>query len=85
MDLLVTIALEFAKRGERHGSTESPAAAGHVPPATSSTATAWWCRPTSPDEVASGTAEQERLEEFLLRRIQDSASITGTHPPGEDT
>ena len=37
------------------------------------------------DEVAASAAEQERLEEFLLQRVQDDASIVGTYPPDEDT
>jgi regulator of RNase E activity RraA len=37
------------------------------------------------DDVAAAAAEQERLEEFLLRRVQDGASIVGTYPPNEDT
>ena len=36
------------------------------------------------DEVAAAAAEQERLEEFLLRRVQDGASIVGAYPPNED-
>ena len=36
-------------------------------------------------DVAAAAAEQERLEEFLLRRVQDGASIVGTYPPNEDT
>ena len=30
------------------------------------------------DEVAAAVAEQERLEEFQLRHVQDGASIVGT-------
>ena len=37
------------------------------------------------DEVAAAAAAQERLEEFLLGRVQDGASIVGTYPPDEDT
>ena len=37
------------------------------------------------DRVATAAAEQERLEEFLLRRVREGASIVGTYPPDEDT
>jgi regulator of RNase E activity RraA len=36
-------------------------------------------------EVASGTAEQERLERFLKSRIAGGAGIFGTYPPDENT
>ena len=37
------------------------------------------------DRVAAAAAEQEHLEEYLLRRVQDGASIVGTYPPNEAT
>ena len=35
------------------------------------------------DEVAAAAVEQECLEEFLLRQVQDGAGIVGTYPPDE--
>jgi regulator of RNase E activity RraA len=37
------------------------------------------------DEVAADAAEQEMLEEFLLKRIQGGARLPGTYPPDEAT
>jgi regulator of RNase E activity RraA len=37
------------------------------------------------DEVARDAAEQEALEEFLLRRIANGASLPGTYPPNAET
>ena len=37
------------------------------------------------DEVANDAAEQERLEEFLLTRIQAGAPLRGTYPPNDET
>jgi regulator of RNase E activity RraA len=35
--------------------------------------------------IAKPTAEQEELEEFLLRRVADGAPLRGTYPPDEQT
>jgi regulator of RNase E activity RraA len=37
------------------------------------------------DDVARDAAEQEELEEFLLRRVTDGAALAGTYPPNEAT
>jgi regulator of RNase E activity RraA len=37
------------------------------------------------DEVAADAAEQERMEVFVLERIQDGAALPGTYPPNADT
>ncbi|HUZ63832.1 MAG TPA: ribonuclease activity regulator RraA [Acetobacteraceae bacterium] len=37
------------------------------------------------DEVANDAAEQERMEEFLLTRIQAGAPLRGTYPPSDET
>jgi regulator of RNase E activity RraA len=37
------------------------------------------------DEVARDAAEQEELEEFLLQRVADGATLAGTYPPDEAT
>lgn len=37
------------------------------------------------DAVAADAAEQEELEEFLLRRVDDGAALPGTYPPNEAT
>ena len=36
-------------------------------------------------EVAAAAAEQERLEEFILSRVEGGAPLRGTYPPDEDT
>lgn len=37
------------------------------------------------DEVAAGAIEQERLETFILGRIEAGAPIEGTYPPDDET
>lgn len=37
------------------------------------------------ESVAIDSAEQERLEEFVLARIEDGKPLRGTYPPNEDT
>jgi len=37
------------------------------------------------DEVAADAAEQEKLEVFLLERVQNGAALPGTYPPNADT
>jgi regulator of RNase E activity RraA len=37
------------------------------------------------DEVAADAVEQEKLEAFLLERIQNGASLPGTYPPNAET
>jgi regulator of RNase E activity RraA len=37
------------------------------------------------DEVAADAAEQEKLEIFVLERIQDGAKLPGTYPPNAET
>lgn len=37
------------------------------------------------DEVATAALGQERLEHFLLKRIEEGAPLYGTYPPDEDT
>jgi regulator of RNase E activity RraA len=37
------------------------------------------------DEVAADAAEQEKLEVFLLERVQNGAALPGTYPPNAAT
>jgi regulator of RNase E activity RraA len=37
------------------------------------------------DEVAAAAVEQERLEEFVLARIETGAPLRGTYPPDDRT
>jgi regulator of RNase E activity RraA len=37
------------------------------------------------DEVAADGAEQEKLEVFVLERIQGGAKLPGTYPPNAET
>jgi regulator of RNase E activity RraA len=37
------------------------------------------------DSVASDATEQERLEEFIMARIEQGAPLPGTYPPNQDT
>jgi regulator of RNase E activity RraA len=37
------------------------------------------------DEVAADAAEQEKLETFVLERIQGGAKLPGTYPPNAET
>jgi regulator of RNase E activity RraA len=37
------------------------------------------------DEVAAAAVEQERLERFLLREIQQGRGVFGTYPPNDET
>jgi regulator of RNase E activity RraA len=37
------------------------------------------------DEVAADAAEQEKLEAFILERIQNGAKLPGTYPPNAET
>ena len=36
-------------------------------------------------EIARDADEQERLESFVLKRIQDGAKLPGTYPPNAET
>jgi regulator of RNase E activity RraA len=36
-------------------------------------------------EVARDAAEQERLEAFILEKVQQGAALPGTYPPGAAT
>jgi len=36
-------------------------------------------------EVAAAAVEQERLEEFVLEKIESGAPLRGTYPPDETT
>lgn len=36
------------------------------------------------EEVALASLEQERLEEFILRRVEQGAPLKGTYPPSEE-
>ena len=36
------------------------------------------------EEVAAQAAEQEHMEDFILRRVADGAPLRGTYPPGEE-
>jgi regulator of RNase E activity RraA len=37
------------------------------------------------EEIAVDAAEQESLEEFIFKRIEAGAPLTGTYPPNEAT
>ena len=37
------------------------------------------------DEVAEQAAEQEKMEAFILERVQGGAKLAGTYPPNEET
>ncbi|MFO1305525.1 MAG: ribonuclease activity regulator RraA [Burkholderiales bacterium] len=37
------------------------------------------------DEVAEQAAEQEKMEAFILERVQNGAKLAGTYPPNEET
>ena len=37
------------------------------------------------DEVAEGCEEQEKMEAFILERVQGGAKLAGTYPPNEET
>ena len=37
------------------------------------------------DEVAEACEEQEKMEAFILERVQGGAKLAGTYPPNEDT
>jgi regulator of RNase E activity RraA len=37
------------------------------------------------DEVAQAAVEQDRLEEFILARVEGGAPLRGTYPPDKDT
>ena len=37
------------------------------------------------DEVAADAAEQEKMEIFILERIQNGAALPGTYPPSAET
>ena len=37
------------------------------------------------DDVARDAGEQELMEEFILKRVQDGAPVPGTYPPNEAT
>src|SRR6185369_3522094 len=37
------------------------------------------------DEVAEACEEQEKMEAFILERVQDGAKLAGTYPPNEET
>lgn len=37
------------------------------------------------DEVAEQAAEQEKMEAFLLERVQGGAKLAGTYPPNDET
>ena len=37
------------------------------------------------EEVARDAAEQERMERFVVRKIQQGAALPGTYPPNEET
>lgn len=36
------------------------------------------------EEVAQGALEQERLEEFILAKVENGSPLRGTYPPNED-
>jgi regulator of RNase E activity RraA len=38
-----------------------------------------------PRQIAADAAEQERMEEFILDRIQNGARLAGTYPPNDGT
>ena len=37
------------------------------------------------DEVAEQAVEQEKMEAFILERVQKGAKLAGTYPPNEET
>jgi regulator of RNase E activity RraA len=37
------------------------------------------------DEVARDAAEQEKLEAFILERVENGAQLPGTYPPNAQT
>jgi regulator of RNase E activity RraA len=37
------------------------------------------------EEVAADAAEQERMEEFILHKVQSGARLSGTYPPNDGT
>jgi regulator of RNase E activity RraA len=37
------------------------------------------------EEIAVDAAEQEGFEEFIFKRIEEGAPLTGTYPPNEAT
>jgi regulator of RNase E activity RraA len=37
------------------------------------------------DQVADGAFEQERLEDFILKRVEQGAPVPGTYPPNAET
>jgi regulator of RNase E activity RraA len=37
------------------------------------------------DEVAEQAVEQEKMEAFILERVQGGAKLAGTYPPNDDT
>jgi regulator of RNase E activity RraA len=37
------------------------------------------------DEVAEACEEQEKMEAFILERVQGGAKLAGTYPPNDDT
>ena len=37
------------------------------------------------DEVAADAAEQEKMEVFILQRVQGGAALPGTYPPNAET
>jgi regulator of RNase E activity RraA len=37
------------------------------------------------DEVAESCEEQEKMEAFILERVQNGAKLAGTYPPNDDT
>jgi regulator of RNase E activity RraA len=37
------------------------------------------------DEVAEACEEQEKMEAFILERVQNGAKLAGTYPPNDDT
>jgi regulator of RNase E activity RraA len=37
------------------------------------------------EEIAVDAAEQESLEEFIFKRVEEGAPLTGTYPPNEAT
>jgi regulator of RNase E activity RraA len=37
------------------------------------------------EEVATDAVEQERMEDFILQRIEAGAPLRGTYPPGDET
>ncbi len=37
------------------------------------------------DEVAEQSVEQEKMEAFILERVQGGAKLAGTYPPNDET